>query len=697
MLRTARARCTQQTGHEEPLPGRRRGAQLRGQRPDPARGPVRRHLDPAGGGRRRRRARRGAVHLAPAARQRRGPSAAGRPQSGSLLGPAFGDDEIETFLDARGRDVPADRRRRRAAATTVADAHRRRARSSAGSRGGWSSARARSARAASSATRASPTMQSRHEPEDQVPRVVPAVRARACCASTRTSTSRCGRSEESPYMLLVAPVRDDKRLRSAAPSWRTPRGSTSSGSKRSVDPGRHPRRLLGARPDRRSRAARPATASCSRRFHRKTGCPVHHQHQLQRARGADRLHAARGLRDVHVGRHRHAVHGPLRAREGSAAGLGRERRCAALASQRGGRSPRAPEAAGATRSSTHSSRARAAARSCRAVARAGPVPAAGASSRATDGIAQLFWPHEKFADARDVTEKVQAFYEETPFPNYEDHDSLRSLIDKSRRGVYARRLDATIPVQQHGPRGGVRHRAADELPRHRLPPGGRHGPVPARRCGSGEEFRRKHDLDRVRFVQMNLFRPAFRPGTFDVVLCNGVLHHTADPFGGLERLVPLAQAGGPLRDRALQPLRTSVHRPAAAALQGDRAGRGGAGSIPFCASCRAARRSGAPGSPTSTGTRTSRSTRSARCSAGSSAAGSSFVRGIPSTTAEPEGLEGADLFEPRPPGSGFDHFLVQARQIFAGQREGGFFLLIGRRSAEPHEGAGRAAVGRGGG
>ena len=40
MLRMART-CTAQTGLRQPLPGRRRGAQLRGQRPDPARGAVR--------------------------------------------------------------------------------------------------------------------------------------------------------------------------------------------------------------------------------------------------------------------------------------------------------------------------------------------------------------------------------------------------------------------------------------------------------------------------------------------------------------------------------------------------------------------------------------------------------------------------------------------------------------------------------
>jgi len=59
-----------------------------------------------------------------------------------------------------------------------------------------------------------------------------------------------------------------------------------------------------------------------------------------------------------------------------------------------------------------------------------------------------------------------------------------------------------------------------------------------------EAFRRKHGLARVRFMQMNLFRPALRPAQFDVVLCNGVLHHTSDPCGRLRALVSLLKPGG---------------------------------------------------------------------------------------------------------------------------------------------------------
>jgi len=45
-------------------------------------------------------------------------------------------------------------------------------------------------------------------------------------------------------------------------------------------------------------------------------------------------------------------------------------------------------------------------------------------------------------------------------------------------------------------------------------------------------------------VQMNLFRPVFQPATFDVVICNGVLHHTADPYRGYRSILDLVAPDG---------------------------------------------------------------------------------------------------------------------------------------------------------
>lgn len=158
-----------------------------------------------------------------------------------------------------------------------------------------------------------------------------------------------------------------------------------------------------------------------------------------------------------------------------------------------------------------------------------------------EGIWRLFHPHEKVEG--DVTEIVKSFYESNPFPNYDGHESLRSLIDKSRRGIYARLLDEQIGYGTRILEVGC---GTGQLSNF-LGIGGR-TVVGADLCLNSlrlaEGFRRRHGLDNVRFVQMNLFRPAFKDGEFDVVLCNGVLHHTSDPEGGYRRIARLVKPGG---------------------------------------------------------------------------------------------------------------------------------------------------------
>src|SRR5204863_1446604 len=64
----------------------------------------------------------------------------------------------------------------------------------------------------------------------------------------------------------------------------------------------------------------------------------------------------------------------------------------------------------------------------------------------TDGIARLFVPTSGEVPAgMDVTALVQQFYEKTPFPNYEDIDNPRALLEKSRAGTFARLLNEQIP------------------------------------------------------------------------------------------------------------------------------------------------------------------------------------------------------------------------------------------------------------
>jgi SAM-dependent methyltransferase len=279
-----------------------------------------------------------------------------------------------------------------------------------------------------------------------------------------------------------------------------------------------------------------------------------------------------------------------------------------------------------------------------------------------NGIPLLFWPHEKMGDSTDVTERVKSFYEETPFPNYDDHDSVRSLLEKSRRGIYARNLNEAIAYNSSVLEVGC---GTGQLSNFL-------GIACRRVLGTdlclnslrlGERFRSEHQLTRVRF---------------DVILCNGVLHHTSDPHGGLEGLVPLLRPGGYFvlgfynrYGRLMTDLRRWVFR-----VTGGR----GKQLDPYLRSTSMSReKQRAWFADQYLHPHESKHT-IGQVLKWFEECGLSTVRGIPSLTLTSRSLEESSLFDPAPRGSPLDHFLVQAKQIGAGSGEGGFFVLIGRKA-----------------
>jgi carbamoyltransferase len=171
-------------------------------------------------------------------------------------------------------------------------------------------------------------------------------------------------------------------------------------------------------------------------------------------------------------------------------------------------------------------------------------PVTGKRYPVEDDIPRLFHPTDDAdLETADVTERVKEFYEKTPFPNYDDLDNMRALLDKARRGVFARLLNEQIPydarVVEIGCGTGqltnflaIAHRSA----------------LGTDMCLNSlklaQRFKTTHGIERATFAQMNLFRPALRDGFFDFVISNGVLHHTSDPRQAFARICRLAKPGG---------------------------------------------------------------------------------------------------------------------------------------------------------
>ena len=160
-----------------------------------------------------------------------------------------------------------------------------------------------------------------------------------------------------------------------------------------------------------------------------------------------------------------------------------------------------------------------------------------------DGIPSLFWPNEWDPSKEDVTDKIKSFYEQTPFPNYDDFDNLGSLIDKARKGVFAKLLDDQIPfgsnILECGCGTGQLTNFLSIANRDVIGTD-----ICLNSLKMANKFKEENDLERAHFYQMNLFLPCFKPQSFDMVIANGVLHHTSDPFLAFKSLANLVKPNG---------------------------------------------------------------------------------------------------------------------------------------------------------
>jgi SAM-dependent methyltransferase len=160
------------------------------------------------------------------------------------------------------------------------------------------------------------------------------------------------------------------------------------------------------------------------------------------------------------------------------------------------------------------------------------------------GIPCLFAPNDWPVGRTDVTDTVKSFYEKTPFPNYDGLDSRESLRRKARDDVFTRMLDEQIPHSVTILEVGCGTGQMTNF----LGMGWGRTAIGADICMNSLQlakgFRDRFSINNAHFAQMNLFMPPFEEGKFDIVLSNGVLHHTSDCAGAFRSIARLVKPGG---------------------------------------------------------------------------------------------------------------------------------------------------------
>jgi ubiquinone/menaquinone biosynthesis C-methylase UbiE len=294
-----------------------------------------------------------------------------------------------------------------------------------------------------------------------------------------------------------------------------------------------------------------------------------------------------------------------------------------------------------------------------------------------ENIPLLFWSNEWGENKVDVTDKIKSFYEKVPFPNYDDLDSVESLRRKAERGIFARLLDEQIPFGSKILEVGC---GTGQLSNFLATTWGRTifgSDMCLNSLRLGNRFRNNNNIKNVAFVQMNLFKPVFKPETFDYLICNGVLHHTSDPYLGFKSIAKLVKKNGFILVglyNAYGRIPTHVRR-FIFKISGNRfkfldyhLRRKDVGDVKKQTWFMDQYQN--PHESDHTMDEVLRWFKEEECQ---------FMNGIPKLISFDDFSSNEKLFEPHPVGTKLDHVLSQFNNLLGGGKEGGFFIMVGKK------------------
>ena len=146
-------------------------------------------------------------------------------------------------------------------------------------------------------------------------------------------------------------------------------------------------------------------------------------------------------------------------------------------------------------------------------------------------------------DGNSLTKIQSDFYNDVKFPNYDNVEGFGSLLDKSRRSIFVKKLDDEIPMGSNileagcgtGQMSIILSRYARQIYAIDLSKGS---------LIEAKQFINSNDIKSVHLFRMNIFKLFFEENTFDVIISNGVLHHTYNPKLAFSKLVRVLKPGG---------------------------------------------------------------------------------------------------------------------------------------------------------
>ncbi len=152
-------------------------------------------------------------------------------------------------------------------------------------------------------------------------------------------------------------------------------------------------------------------------------------------------------------------------------------------------------------------------------------------------------PNLFLEDGHHLTKIQSEFYNNIKFPNYNIIDDFGTLIDKAKKSIFAEKLDNEIPIGANVLKAGCgTGQLSIYLSRYRRK-------IFAIDLSEGslilaKKFIIQNHIKNVFLSKMNIFKMFFEKNFFDIVISNGVIHHTHDPELAFKKLVEVLKVNG---------------------------------------------------------------------------------------------------------------------------------------------------------
>tara|TARA_B100001093_G_scaffold318618_1_gene303965 strand:+ start:2244 stop:3146 length:903 start_codon:yes stop_codon:yes gene_type:complete len=128
------------------------------------------------------------------------------------------------------------------------------------------------------------------------------------------------------------------------------------------------------------------------------------------------------------------------------------------------------------------------------------------------------------------TKKVTDFYKITPFPNYKDDDNKQTILHKGNKNILAKQFKKFIGFNKKVLEVGC---GTGQLSNYFAI--GTNNEIVAidptkESINLAKKFSKKNNITNLKFVNSDIFDDVLSTDYFDFIWCNGVLHHTKDPY-----------------------------------------------------------------------------------------------------------------------------------------------------------------------